>query len=302
MRVTMLTHNYLPYCRAGSEKMMHELGKALVDAGHSVMVLCEHEKRHTELVDSIPVLFSPRPAKEAAFYDCDIIISHHRLLAEIKQSKAKQVAVFHNDNAMSVKDAQYPWALSICNTNWLHEALKPHNPIVLHPPVFPEEYPSQTGGEYITLVNLLPEKGSDIFYRLAEAFPNEKFLGVIGGYGKQDIRHLPNVTIQPSTENMVRDVYSKTKIILMPSAYESYGMVAVEAAYCGIPVICSNTKGLLEANGAAFHSENSAEDFARILNQLIRKQSLPNAVSPPKLANSRDEIMSAVCKLESLMH
>jgi glycosyltransferase involved in cell wall biosynthesis len=46
---------------------------------------------------------------------------------------------------------------------------------------------------------------------------------------------------------MKNDVWSRTKILLVPSTYESYGMVAVEALASGIPVIASPTFGLKES-------------------------------------------------------
>jgi glycosyltransferase involved in cell wall biosynthesis len=77
---------------------------------------------------------------------------------------------------------------------------------------------------------------------------------VVGGYGEQIIRDdLPNMEIVPHTpgDRMAKDVYARTKILLAPSAYESYGRVAVEAMCSGIPVIAHPTPGLLESLGDA---------------------------------------------------
>lgn len=49
---------------------------------------------------------------------------------------------------------------------------------------------------------------------------------------------------------MVR-VYGKTRVLLMPSIYESWGRVGVEAMASGIPVIANPTDGLSEALGDA---------------------------------------------------
>jgi len=48
-----------------------------------------------------------------------------------------------------------------------------------------------------------------------------------------------------------RNVLRQAHIVLMPSNYESYGRVAVEAACAGIPAIVHPTEGLLEALGEA---------------------------------------------------
>jgi glycosyltransferase involved in cell wall biosynthesis len=47
------------------------------------------------------------------------------------------------------------------------------------------------------------------------------------------------------------DVYARTKLLLMPSDYESWGRVGVEAMASGIPVIAHPTEGLTESLGDA---------------------------------------------------
>ncbi|WP_353647226.1 glycosyltransferase family 4 protein, partial [Escherichia coli] len=42
----------------------------------------------------------------------------------------------------------------------------------------------------------------------------------------------------------VYPVYRVASLMVMPSTCESFGMVAVEAAACGVPVMVSNTGGL----------------------------------------------------------
>ncbi|WP_262928542.1 glycosyltransferase family 4 protein [Streptomyces sp. CBMA152] len=50
---------------------------------------------------------------------------------------------------------------------------------------------------------------------------------------------------------MREHVYSRSRVILMPSLYESWGRVAVEAFASGIPVIAHTTPGLVESMGEA---------------------------------------------------
>jgi glycosyltransferase involved in cell wall biosynthesis len=75
--------------------------------------------------------------------------------------------------------------------------------------------------------------------------PNKQFLGVLGSYDEQFISSLDNVKIEPNSPN-IKDVYDKTRILLMPSKYESWGMTASEAMCSGIPIICTETPGLKE--------------------------------------------------------
>ena len=78
-------------------------------------------------------------------------------------------------------------------------------------------------------------------------------LAVIGGYGPQDVRELPNVEVVPNVpgQRMRDEVYARTKILLMPSEYESWGRVGLEAMCSGIPVVAHPTLGLREALGGA---------------------------------------------------
>lgn len=106
--------------------------------------------------------------------------------------------------------------------------------------------------QFITMVNPSKQKGGDIIYKLAELMPERKFMVVEGGYypWAQDVRFgLPNVVIQPNTQDMIKEVYMKSRIVLQPSRWETYGMVSAEARSCGIPTIVSKASGLLDNHG-----------------------------------------------------
>src|SRR5690606_19301196 len=122
---------------------------------------------------------------------------------------------------------------------WLDGMGLPRPPaVVVRPPVAAAEYATEPG-DHVTIVNLFPNKGSALFWRLAERMPDVPFLAVRGGYGHQDIRRVPNVEVVPHLpcHRMRDEVYARTKILLMPSEYESWGRVGVEAMCSGIPVI-----------------------------------------------------------------
>jgi len=106
--------------------------------------------------------------------------------------------------------------------------------------------------EYITLVNCAVEKGGIVLQQLADSMPGERFMGVKGGYGTQIIQRnaAKNIQFMPQQLDM-KVIYNQTKILIMPSEYESWGMVASEAMASGIPVICSDTPGLRENCGDA---------------------------------------------------
>jgi len=120
------------------------------------------------------------------------------------------------------------------------------------------------------MINLSEWKGGKMFWKLARSMPDIQFLGVEGGYGKQ-IRKggLPNVTILQNTPD-IQSAYAKTKILIVPSAYESWGRVAIEAACSGIPVIASPTPGLKESLGESgvFADPTVPEDWQKAIRLL----------------------------------
>lgn len=120
--------------------------------------------------------------------------------------------------------------------------------VVIAPPVWPGEYRT-TPGDSVTLVNLSPDKGGYLLWKLAEQLPEVKFLGVRGHYGPQIRRRLPNVEVIDPTPDMAAEVYSRTRVLLMPSKHETYGRTAVEAACSGIPTLASPCPGIVEAMG-----------------------------------------------------
>ena len=98
---------------------------------------------------------------------------------------------------------------------------------------------SPPDGDMITLVNANVNKGVHQFIELAKRMPNRKFLGIRPYYGELWLPPAPpNIEWIPF-DNDIRKILKRTRILLFPSYYESFGRIAVEAMYNGIPVIYS---------------------------------------------------------------
>jgi len=94
-------------------------------------------------------------------------------------------------------------------------------------------------GDCITLINANLNKGVHQFIDMAKAMPYRKFLGVLPYYGELRIPPSPgNIEWIPFDDD-IRNILKRTRILLVPSYYESFGRVAVEAMINGIPVLYS---------------------------------------------------------------
>ena len=110
---------------------------------------------------------------------------------------------------------------------------------------------------FITMINPVGVKGIDTLLSIAAELPEERFLLVeswkLGDKALQQLHtqlaSLPNVRFQTRVADM-REIYRQTRLLLAPSLWEEgFGMVAIEAQSCRIPVIASARGGLVESVG-----------------------------------------------------
>lgn len=258
--------------------MLHAMLVALADAGHEVTcVTSDMEAPRTWTWGPVRGVACKNLAEgERAVIESvpDVVISHHQnSVPAIRIAKGlgvKSVIIQHNSFPGNMDIALENPDLVVFNTQWVAQQWSKHTRrhLVVHPPVWPAEH-ATAPGDHITMINMNRDKGVLIFYQLAKRFPKQPFLGVIGSHGPQMVpksafpdapadlkitnylRTPPNVEIIRPTTDMKNDVWSRTRLLLVPSVYESYGMVAVEALASGIPVIAAPTPGLKESLGIA---------------------------------------------------
>ena len=110
-------------------------------------------------------------------------------------------------------------------------------PLMIENEVKFQERGTPPPGDCITLINANMLKGLPIFCDLALRFPEKKFLGVRPYYNRINVpENVPNIE-WIDVQDDIRTVLQKTRVMLVPSQYESWGRVAFEAMYNGIPVI-----------------------------------------------------------------
>jgi glycosyltransferase involved in cell wall biosynthesis len=94
-------------------------------------------------------------------------------------------------------------------------------------------------GDCITLVNANQNKGVMQFIEIAKKMPTRKFLGILPYYGERQLPPAPSNIEWIPFDDDVRNILKRTRILLVPSFYESFGRIAVEALVNGIPVLYS---------------------------------------------------------------
>lgn len=317
VRVLVVVHGWFPYLAAGSERMLQHMISALprdefdiriLSFGVGPEVIYETEYEY----DGLPVTIGYTPDVAP-----DLIITHHGPGARVTQSLSEDfpnaaiVAVFHNERYDIPDILGLNADLNVYNTHWVADALQEPG-IVVHPPLEWERHRVDKTGPAVTLVNLQKNKGVDTFYALAGRM-DIPFLGVIGTHGEQETDRFKNdynVQIRDTTQDM-REVWRRTSVVLMPSEYESYGMVAAEACVSGIPVIAHPTPGLVECLDWAgiFIDRDDIAGYEKALRLLLtdeehyRERSGMSALRAVELVQqSQEELSTFVDRVRELVY
>lgn len=267
--VVARVHAYPPDHNAGAEWALHEMLRALAVRGHRATVWLSTWSERTEPYELDGVRVIPEAAGQdftLAVARAHVMVSHLEnvpLAADLARGHGVPlVVVCHNTFDLTWEPlVTGSTALAVVNSEWMRaEAetafasapVRPDRLLVVRPPVHAADYATKPG-DCITLVNCTATKGIGVLGELAKRMPDRKFLAVRGGYGEQQPPDLDNVLVldHMSGQRMRDEVYARTRILLMPSDYESWGRVGVEAMASGIPVIAHPTDGLRESLAGA---------------------------------------------------
>jgi glycosyltransferase involved in cell wall biosynthesis len=326
---------YLPQVRGGVEINTHELATELVARGHAVSVLTRLSYRDAfgirmQLTQGLwargcsdralgyqvlraraPDLLvgdMPRP-------DVVVIQNGHpkAISAAFARRGVPVVAYLHGlgfqmwpRQADASGDARLPISAYLSISEFTARRFEDQHGLktsVIPPVHRPERYRAKRDPRYVTLINPVAVKGVDIALQVAAMLPNIPFQFVkgwpLGFAGRRRLRAQlkarPNVIlVEPSD---MRDVYGVTRILLAPSQWEAetWGRVATEAHFSGIPVVASDRGGLPESvgpGGVILGVDEPAEKWAAIIERLWSDHSAYDELSSAALAYSRRSAIS----------
>lgn len=308
LQIVVRVHAMPPEHNAGAEHMLVSMLRPLVERGHDVSVwLSRYGKAHEEYeyrgIRVVPL--ETRLDFATAVRKADVLVSHLECVpstSALARGYGKPVVVIcHNTHRPSFRDmASGSTALAVYNSQWMRaeaqlffaeypKSVRPPVELIVRPPVFAEDYRTKPG-RAVTLVNCNPEKGGKVLEALARRMPEQQFLAVRGAYGEQILPDLPNVEVVEHVDgqSMREQVYARTRVLLMPSSYESWGRAGVEALASGIPVVAHPTPGLCESLGEAgvFVDRNDIAGYEAVLRKLA-------APAEYRLASKRAKARSA---------
>jgi len=275
MRILASIHLFYPRHCCGSESMLLHIMKYLITKGHQCRVILHQFDGLPYVYEGIEVF--PATGRVDAYSWADVLVTHldYTQFTIIMAHEAKRPLVhfIHNDITYSSINNSDHGQYVVYNSDWIRKKVGYRHPsIVLHPPCDTKFYnvnDKPENNEYITLISLNERKGGYMLAKIAEAMPEKKFIGVVGSYDNPGTMKLnqqqiiammpPNVTVVQNSPDIV-SVYKKTRLLIMPSDYESWGRTATEAMCNGIPVICTPTEGLEENCGEAAHYVGSKRE------------------------------------------
>lgn len=170
---------------------------------------------------------------------------------------------------------------------------------VIHPPIYgPGPWPNlaQFDGGLVTIINPCTVKGLPVFLEIARRMPELRF-GALPGWGttaadRRALEALPNVTLLANRRD-IEAILAVTRVLLMPSLwYEGFGLIVMEAMLRGIPVVASDSGGLVEAKAETGFviPVKSIERYEPVYDE----RALPRAVVPPQ---DPEQWVSALRKL-----
>ena len=142
---------------------------------------------------------------------------------------------------------------------------------------------------------------------IAKEYPDWKLHIVGDGEAKEEIKEaIRTVGIDDQVEllpfsNNIQEHYLSASIFAMPSTYEGFGLVLVEAETCGLPVVsyacpCGPKDIIRHGEDGFLVNPGDKKAFAQHLRQLIESEELRQAMGRAARANSERFALDVIMK------
>ena len=273
MTVVAISHGYPPLWNMGGEVSLH---RSMVAVKGNRVVLTNTEAEYyidgirvsqINTPDVLNVNANPSPiAEQLKDLNARVVIAQNELSlpAALAASSAGAISIasVHTPPryGKNIREGVVYSDYAVYNTETSARQWGEPGAVVLHPPISDLPSNTNTSGDAYTCLSSLRNKGVEVMLSLAETHPDKRFIIVRSPaeptHGIPDLEErvskLPNVELHPRVDP--KDVYKyleQTRILIVPSMYETYGMSAIEAAGYGIPSIHVDTPHVREGIGDA---------------------------------------------------
>ena len=198
-------------------------------------------------------------------FEPDIVVVQgwdaYRLARAFIQIGARTLIYMHNAQRFRFdEDLQNCKRLFFAANSRFTASLHPEKDVlgVIPPLIEPGDFRVESTRQSVLFVNPIPQKGLAIAVSLAKARPDVQFEFFEAWSPTTEARNevrrltseLNNVRCHPAATDM-RPVYQSTKLVLFPSAMETWGRVASEGHISGIPTLGSDRGALPDTIGTA---------------------------------------------------
>ena len=273
MTAVALSHGYPPLWNMGGEVSLHRSMMAV--KGERVVLTNTQAEYYIDGIrvtqintpDVLNINANPSPiAEQLKDLNASVVIAQNELSlpAVLAANSVGAVSIVNVHTppkyGRGIREGVVYADYAVYNTETSARQWGEPNAIVVHPPISPLPEKTVPTGDAYTVLSSLLNKGVEVVLELAKLYPSKRFIIVRSPaeptHGLSNIEErvglLPNVELHPRVHP--KDVYKyfeQTRILLVPSRYETYGMSAIEAAGYGIPTVHVDTPHVREGIGDA---------------------------------------------------
>ena len=283
--IAAFLHGYPPFWSMGGEVSTHRTLRHIPGS----IVFTDTDTEYE--IDGVRVMPLPGTSADeirdaAESVKADVLFAHSTLSVETvragRRSGIPTVLAVHAPPRFAA-DLRRAWSAAtvrLYNTWEARRAWSDHRGWVLHPPAgHPWTEDISGSGNALTLTSSLMNKGAEKVLKLAAMWPSRRFIIVESPahltHGRpqffEEAATIPNVEIWPRLHpDKMGELWAETRVLLVPSRYETYGMSAVEAAWHGIPSAHVDTPHVREGIGPAARllGKHSVEELAQAVQEI----------------------------------
>lgn len=273
MSVVALSHGYPPLWNMGGEVALHR-AMAAIRSDKFVLTATDEPYefegvgvRKINIPNVLDIASDPKPiAKQLVELNATSVIGQNELsmpavlAAEILGIPSVVNVHTPPQYGGGIKSAMRAADFAVYNTQTAATEWGEPKALVLHPPISAIPDKISNKGDAYTLLSSLKNKGVEVVIELAKRYPEKRFIIVRSPaeptHGLANIEEIvkdtPNIELHPRVApEDVHKYFKQTRILLVPSRYETYGMSAIEAAGYGIPSVHVDTPHVREGIGEA---------------------------------------------------